>query len=533
MSSFTKIFRKCLPSPYQGCSPFDALRSTRRWVEQLQFHHEYEAHQMVVDALNQFNLSSAVLDERRLRILGVLRQAGCTLQRGMVTQYLKNQTTFRYAGKSLWQEIFAFYWQLALAYQSFVKAATRSQPALANQLPAITLLALHYQGKLIQWRYMRHEPPTPDAWRNVHALYAIAEFNGFAGQRLPTDDAETSCAHLYAHILLLNLINPLGLSAWKIELTAQWTHDWCRQFQPAALFDPQTHTHWHDLAGCETLRRIGEQPVAGDALRYWSVQGVLDALEITRRQLINPPPSPLDGIKNEADAPGLLDDIRATLNRSGPQRHVPRQQQNLPVLLVCGLAHVLQALTKTANSTNTPPRETWIMQDEGSDGYGLAHHAAPANIPGQGTLIGLQAGGTKDHHLSALAAVRWIDRQPGQPVKLGVERIGTRPRMVALYAVDHLMSESIFSMVNAPADSLPTPCIFLPADEDDSRLSSTLVVGDMDIASGQMYDLLDGNYIYRIRVTREQDRSHDWVRLKFNILTRRHIEGVQSAAVSA
>ena len=173
------------------------------------------------------------------------------------------------------------------------------------------------------------------------------------------------------------------------------------------------------------------------------------------------------------------------------------------------------------------------MQDEGSDGYGLAHHAAPANIPGQGTLIGLQAGGTKDHHLSALAAVRWIDRQPGQPVKLGVERIGTRPRMVALYAVDHLMSESIFSMVNAPADSLPTPCIFLPAEEDDSRLSSTLVVGDMDIASGQMYDLLDGNYIYRIRVTREQDRSHDWVRLKFNILTRRHIEGVQSAAVSA
>lgn len=78
------------------------------------------------------------------------------------------------------RKFFAFYWQLALAYQSFVKAATRNQPVLAQQLPTITLLGLHYQGKLIQWRYMRYETPTSDAWRNVHALYAIAECNGFA-----------------------------------------------------------------------------------------------------------------------------------------------------------------------------------------------------------------------------------------------------------------------------------------------------------------------------------------------------------------
>lgn len=521
MSPLTKIFRNWLFIPPRERSPFNSLRSTRRWIEQLQFHHDYEAHQMVLDALNQFNLSEAQLDERRLRILEALRIAGHRLQSGMVTQYLKNQTTFRYAGKSLWQEIFAFYWQLALAYQSFVKAASRNPAKLSRQLPTLTLHALLYQGKLIQWRYMRYESPTPDAWRNVHALYRIAEFNGFCSQRLPTEDVETSCMHVYAHILLLNLINPLGLNGWKVELTAQWAQDWCRQLQPAASFDPQIHTHWHDLMSCEALHRMDEQAMEGDALRYWSVQGVLDAMEITRRQLINPPASSLDGIKNEADAPRLLEDISATLQRGGPQRLLPRVQLDQPLLLISGLDHVLKMLTEKTHRSEPLSGESWIMHDEGRDGYGLIRHSLSGDLPDPGTLIGLQIGARE--RIGVLAVVRWTDHSPDQAAKLGVERIGTSPRIVAIHAVDHLLSESIFSMVNPPADSLPTPCIFLPVEEYD-RFGSTLLVENQEIAPSQMYDLLDANYVYRIRITGEQDRSHDWVRLKFNILTRRHIK---------
>lgn len=524
MSSFTKIFQKWLPESHLERSPFATLHSTRRWVEQLQFHHEYEAHQMVVDALNQFNLSSTVLDERKLHILAVLRNAGCKLQENMVAQYLKNQTTFRYAGKSLWQEIFAFYWQLALAYQSFVKAATRNQPALAPQLATITLLALYYQGKLIQWRYMRYEAPTSDAWRNVHALYAIAECNGFADRRLKLgDNADTSCSQVHAHILLLNLINPLGQKPWKIELTAHWTHSWCRQLQSAAQFNMQVHTHWLDLAGCEPLRSIGDPLVKSNAVRYWSLQSVLTALEITRAQLLNPPSSPLDGIKKEAEVPGLLDDIRATLTRGGQPRHTQRQEKNLSAFLACGFEQLLQILRGKASDVHSLPLEPWIMQDAGDDGYGLTHYAIPATIPEQGALIGLRT--EAKNHPWALAAIRWIEHQPGYPIRLGAERLGTSPRIVALHGVDHLMSESIFSLVNPPADCAPTPCIYLPG-VDEQRFTSALVVGNMNIAPAQIYDMLDGDYIYRVRITHEQSRSRDWLQLKFNILTRRHVEMV-------
>jgi len=520
MSAFTKIFQKWLPGSHYERTPFATLHGTRRWIDQLQFHHEYEAHQMVVEALHQFNLSNIALDERRLQVLALLRHAGCKLQEDMVTQYLKNQTAFRYAGKSLWQEIFAFYWQLALAYQSFVKAVTHSQPVLDQQLPAITLLALHYQGKLMQWRYMRYETPTQDAWRNVHALYAIAEYNGFAGLRLNINDTETSCTHTYAHILLLSLINPIGLAPWKIELATYWIHNWCRHLQPVLQLDMQVHTHWLDLAGCTPLLPIEKPAEEATAPRYWSLQSTLKALEITRAQLINPPPSKLDGIKNEADVPGLLDDIQATLCRGGPLRHTPRQEQHSPVHLSCGFEYVLHTLGMP-HSTPTTQSEPWNLQDEGENGYGLTHYGKPDILPEHGSLISVRTGERK--HTWVLAAVRWLDVQPGQPIKLGAEQLGTAPRAVILHDVDHLMSESIFSMTNPPADCLAAHCIFLPA-QDERRISSALVVGDMSVSATRIYDMLDGEYIYRIRITHELGRGQDWLLLKFSILTRHHVE---------
>ena len=522
MSSFTKIFHKWLPESYLERSPFATLHSTRRWVEQLQFHHEYEAHQMVVDALNQFNLSTAPVDERRLRILSILRDAGCKLQNAMVIQYMKNQTAFRYATKSLWHEIFAFYWQLALAYQSFVKVYTRIQPKLDKQLPMITLLALHYQGKLIQWRYMRYEMPTPDAWRNVHALYAIAECNDFAERRLKlADTAEASCAHEYARILLLHLVNPMGQKPWKIELTAHWLQSWCRQLVPTTKFNREVHTHWLDLGGCEPLHTVDDTPLKGSALRYWSLQSLLSALEITRTQLLNPPSSPLDGIKKEAEVPGLFDDICAIFRRGGPLRQTQRYEKNMSAFIACGFDQLLQILSGKTGGDPSAPQDPWVMQDAGEDGYGLTHYANSADIPKQGALIGLRTEAKQSPW--ALAAIRWVEHQPGYPIKLGAARLGISPRIVALHGVDHLMSESIFSMVNPPADCVPTPGIYLPA-LDEHASSSALVVGNVSMAPAQIYDMRDGDYIYRIRITHEQVRSHDWLQLKFNILTRRHVK---------
>lgn len=244
MTPFTKILNKWLQRPGSGTTPLDNLRRTRRWIDQLHALHEYDAHQLLVDTLNQYNQSNAPLDDQRLRILDALEHAGTRLQRSLIAQYLKNQSIFRYAGKSLWQEIFAYYWQLALAYQSLVKAATHDHPGLATELPAITLHALHYQGKLIQWRYMRYESPAPNAWRNIHALYSIAEFNGFAATSLALQkNTRYSCAEAYMRILLLNLVNPVGLTPWKIELAALWMRKWSKAMQPAAQFDPHSHTH--------------------------------------------------------------------------------------------------------------------------------------------------------------------------------------------------------------------------------------------------------------------------------------------------
>ena len=514
MSPVTKILQKWLQKSRVNATPFDTPRRTRHWVDQLQNQHEYEAHQMLVDALNQFNLSRAPLDATRLHILHLLEQAGSSLQARMVTQYLKNQSVFRYAGKSLWQEIFAFYWQLALAYQSLVKTATRTAPGLAQHIALVTQGALYYQSKLMQWRYMHYQSPTADAWRNVHTLFSIAESNGFADTILPLDtDRQASCTQLYVGVQLLSLINPVGLCPWKIERTAHWISVWSRVIHPCTQFDAHSHTHWVDLAGSEPPHRTTDHPVEGTSLRYWSLHEVLAALEHSRSQLAQADVHAM--LKEVSELHCLLDDITVILKRGGAQRQVPRHEQGLSAGLVCGYARVLDKLDTPKPSGSL---EQWVLQDEGDSGYGLTQYAAAAAIPAEGALVYLSI--DIKGHAAELAVVRWVEQIEGHPIKLGVEKLGTSPRPVALQAVQHLMSDSVFN--HTLADTPPARCIFLSS-ASERRLSATLLVNRDDILPTRVFDMLDGDYIYRIRIAREIERNGDWARMKFDILTRQNL----------
>jgi hypothetical protein len=116
--------------------------------------------------------------------------------------------------------------------------------------------------------------------------------------------------------------------------------------------------------------------------------------------------------------------------------------------------------------------------------------------------------------------VRWIEQTEGHPIKLGVEKLGTRPRPVALQAVQHLMSDSVFN--DEQAESTVARCIFLSS-ANERRLSATLLVNRDDILPTRVFDMLDGDYIYRIRIAREIERNDDWARVKFDILTRQNV----------
>ena len=39
----------------------------------------------------------------------------------------------------------------------------------------------------------------------------------------------------------------------------------------------------------------------------------------------------------------------------------------------------------------------------------------------------------------------------------------------------------------------------------------------------RVFDMLDGDYIYRIRIARVVEHNGDWARMKFDIMTRQHL----------
>lgn len=266
-------------------------------------------------------------------------------------------------------------------------------------------------------------------------------------------------------------------------------------------------------------QRIGDHPAEGSALRYWSLRDVLSKLEHTRTQLAGQAvPITLYGVADDGNPVSLLDDIASILNRGGSQRLTPRADQSVPVTMVCGFTPLLHTLAHATARDTPPPQTEWIMQDEGSSGYGLTPYSSPDCIPAGGELIGLRLG-TKGQEWE-VAAVRWIDQTTEHSVKLGVEKLGERPRIVTLHPVEHLMSESLFTLSLPAAQTAPSQGILLPCER---TLSSTLIVSDPEIGAGGFHDMRDGDYIYRIRITREQERSREWAHLEFDILTRRHV----------
>jgi hypothetical protein len=183
--------------------------------------------------------------------------------------------------------------------------------------------------------------------------------------------------------------------------------------------------------------------------------------------------------------------------------------------LVCGYDRVLNKLDAPTLQT---AQAQWILQDEGDSGYGLTQYAATTAIPTEGALVHLSI--DIKGHAAELAVVRWIEQTEGHPIKLGVEKLGTRPRPVALQAVQHLMSDSVFN--DEQAESTVARCIFLSS-ANERRLSATLLVNRDDILPTRVFDMLDGDYIYRIRIAREIERNDDWARVKFDILTRQNV----------
>lgn len=492
--------------------PLGSLSATHKWVSQLQLIHEYEAHQQVVIVLDTFNRAQTPFDIQQLHILGAIEHFGSKLQYGLITQFLKNHADYKYAGKSLWHEIVAFYWQLAQAYQSMTNAILHDRKAHASALPTLVLRALHYQGKLIQWRYLRYELPTPQTWHALHKLYKIAEHHGFAKQSMVLKgSAYCSCEQAYARILLLHLMRPVGLTPNEIELAAYWAWKWRETISLTRDFDISQHNHYIALSDSLPPQSLNGQAIAEESIRYWSIQGVMAQMENFRANLgsSNTRLIKLYGV-TFADSPDtLLHHIQVQLTSVISLLDTSVFTMPGTVNISCGKAVIMDALRTPGSSKHIAA--SYQATGHPSEAYyrlSIAAGNPSCRIKAHDLLISYDEDIT---HIQTLAAVRWLEESPSATLTLGMERLGFLPLILQLHPLQDALAPSVFSQ-SAPHLGLPVIA---------EAHASTLV--SFQTLQHSFYDMREEDFIYRIRILTVLEQKPGWMRVQFARLTRRYL----------
>ena len=492
--------------PAKG-SPLANLTATHQWVEQLQQLHEYEAHQQVVLLLGEYNRLTTPFNDQQLHMLGVIEQFGSKLQHGLIAQFLKNQADLKYAGKSLWQEIVAFYWQLAQAYQRLTVTKPHQQK-YASALPSMVLRALHYQGKLIQWRYLRYELPTPQTWNALHKLYQYAVLQGFSEQSLVLKgSAYCSCEQAYARILLLHLMRPVGLSPSEVELAAYWAWKWRDTLHFRTDFDADRDTHFVALLDNAPPQSLDSHVGASASVRYWSIADTVQQLKVLQASLAQHDATiKLYGVTYTANPNALLKHIHSKLVSSTSHVHNNMTSPSSEVQISCGNKTIVSALANTGSIHRT--HATYRAIGHPDEAYYCLDMKANDDGCKTSTNTLLIVYNEQLTKIPALSVVRWIERSSHASITLGMERLGLTPRLVAFHPLSDAIAPSPFLTETASCEFIAIAL----------NQPSTLV--SFHAIQRKYLDIRDGDYIYRIRIRAILEQTPHWLRVQFIRLSR-------------
>ncbi len=507
-------------------SPLESLKALHQWLAQLTSYPEYDAHQRVVSLLDEFHRLNVSHDVQYIHLLGLVEQAGSKLQYGLISRFFSNQQKNKAANSAFLQEITAFYRLLAQIYQHLVKIHAH-QNTSHSLLPTLVLRALHYHGKLIQWRYLRFELPTAQVWQAVNRLYLLAQHHEFSGKSMILKgNAYASCEAVYARILLLHLMLPVGLTAHEIELAAYWSWKWRDMLHLSSSKNQATHTI--DLTGNQPPH-LNIRPANKDgSVLYWSVRDVLEEIITTTSKTGSTPQTiKLYGVPCTADRRPVLEYLHARLsNRTISSTH------ELPAEVTIGCnaesheivplsQHNLQYFAAQCRITGHPNEA--FFQLTVTEEMSLCHI-------NHGHLLLIETSPTTS---PILAIVRWIDKKGRRLTTLGMERLGKAPRIITFQPVEDV-SQAAHTQAIGKSDNT-SENVILAVSEPNLLLGKNVRIGryldilDEDVAIDD--NMTHEKAIYRIRTyVHPTELDKRWNMIPFSRITRTPLSASTTAS---
>ena len=410
----------------------------------------------------------------------------------------------------------------------------------------VTGLALHSIHSFVKWGYFLNEPGRAAPWKQVHALYLLADADGYAQVPFVLHPSQQgfkpSVQSLYLRTLILDLLNTGNLTKVQIEIADGWFSSWCNDYSLDAEFSTRQHLFYVDVASDSGMHLVRKDS-HGDTMRYVRVDGLKAQIEEVQAGLrhgrlyagygagaVFPVEehvallaiieklyhSILAGSENRIEERTHFEDreVDITVGVERVMRKV-REAPSLPAAASfeapSGLAETIEitpaGMSLVANEPHLPAFaapvdaevERWRVQDLSSKGYGLIVERAAADAVLLNGLIALR------NHVTGGWIVGSVVRKLANRVRgemlVGVEVLAFRPIPVALTPVK-----------GGPA----MQALYLPGLDTNGKLDS-IVVRAGDFTADNAFIIGAGGGEYRLRLNRIIKKGADWIKARFEI----------------
>ena len=401
--------------------------------------------------------------------------------------------------------------EAANAYQRFLRhrATWATSRDALDVMFRVTGLALNAIHAFVKWGYFGSDAGRSVPWKQVHALYTLAESDGYAQAPfvvLASRPAWTASVQaLYLRTLVLDMLHTGNLSRMQVEIADGWLAAWCNDYTLDTEFSSRHHLFSVDVAGDSGLHLVRADNRHGSALRYLraeSLKGQIEEVEAGLRE------GKLDaGAGGGAGAQFPMAEHMALLavveklyhsilagseNRVEERTHIEERE----VEVVVGFGRLLERIDAPGQIPHAP---RWRVEDFSATGYGLVVDRAAADAALLHGVVGVRNQATGGWIVCTVVR-KLADRVRGE-MRVGLEVLSYRPVRVDL---------------EPESGGEPARALYLPGQDETGRLDAILVQA-RDFASGDAFRLEAGDATWRVRMSRIVRKGADWIKARFEI----------------
>jgi len=398
--------------------------------------------------------------------------------------------------------------EAANGYQRFLRqrAAWATHRDTLDVMFRVTGLALNAIHAFVKWGYFGNEAGRSVPWKQVHALHALAETDGYSQVPFTVFASHpqwtTSVQALYLRTLLLDMLHTGKLSRAQIEIADHWLAAWCNEYALDTEYSSRHHLFCVDVAS-DTGLHLVRRDRHGVSLRYVradNLKAQIDEVQAALRQG-NLQPGPLATafpMGEQVALLGVLESLYHSMVAGSENRQEARTVlDDREVEVVVGFPRLLAKLQGQDADAGV---ERWRVQDLSSNGYGLVVERTAADAVMLHGVVGVrnQANG----RWIACTVVRKLANRARGEMLVGLEVLSYTPLPVDL--------------VPGAGGGEPSAALYLPGQEPAGK-QDTILAHARDFAAGGPFLIHAGGAVWRVAMSRIVSRGSDWIRARFVI----------------